>query len=60
MATAQFEDRTAYQDHYFSAVEERQLREDDSEAFTSVTGILLFVVSAGLVLITISVLIMIL
>jgi hypothetical protein len=57
MATVQVDDYT-HPHHYFSDAEERQLQNDDSDAFTHVTGILLFVVSAGLVLITVSVFIM--
>ncbi len=34
--------------HYFSTAEETKLREDDNTAFASVTGILLFVVTGGL------------
>ncbi len=46
--------------HAFSYAEEQQLLDDDAAAFGSVTGILLFVVSAGLLLGMLSVLLILL
>ena len=44
----------------FTAAEQQALRDEDSTAFAHVTGILLFVVSAGLVLGIVSVLLILL
>jgi len=49
MATVDI-DQSNVSHQYFNAAEQQRLLDEDSQAFAGVTGILMFLVSAGLVL----------
>lgn len=56
MATVEFQSRDLWQES-FDAAEQQHLLAEDASAFAGVTGILMFVVSAGLLLGALSVLV---
>ncbi len=56
MATVQFQTNNVWQES-FDAAERQNLQNEDDSAFAGVSGILLFIVSAGLLLGALSVLV---
>jgi hypothetical protein len=49
MATVEFQSHDVWEDS-FDAAEQQHLQDEDTAAFTGVSGILLFIVSGGLLL----------